>query len=263
MLSRGQTIQIFRSLLRRRDYRVTPNERLVLVTTPSHRQAYQVVLAHVEKQLFAGQLHKGDQLPPERDLALTLGVSRSAVREALRVLQAQGLVASHPGPGRGTRLSDSQGEALGRLFRLHLALASTSISDLTETRIALERATATLAARNANPARLRAIERRLLAMESTLDLDAFNELDTEFHVEIARAANNPFIGNLTAAIRQALRAPIRAASLAMDDWQELRSDLVTQHRQIYETICSGDPERAATVMEAHIRTAYASLKLDD
>jgi DNA-binding FadR family transcriptional regulator len=222
-----------------------------------------VVLAHVEKQLLAGQLHNGDQLPPERDLALTLGVSRSAVREALRVLQAQGLVASHPGPGRGTRLSDFQGEALGRLFRLHLALASTSISDLTETRIALERATASLAARNATPVRLRAVERRMLAMESTFDLDAFNELDTEFHVEIARAANNPFIGNLTAAIRQALRGPIRAASLAMVDWQELRSDLVIQHRQIYETIHSGDAARAATVMEAHIRTAYAVLKLED
>ena len=99
-------------------------------------------------------------------------------------------------------------------------------------------------------------------MESTLDLDTFNELDTEFHVEIARAGNNPFIANLTAAIRQALRDPIRAASLAMDDWQELRADLVTQHRQIYETIRSGDHVRAATVMEAHIRTAYSVLKLD-
>lgn len=231
--------------------------------SPSHRQAHQVVLAHVEKQLLAGQLHNGDQLPPERDLALTLGVSRSAVREALRVLQAQGLVASHPGRGRGTRLSDFQGEALGRLFRLHLALASTSISDLTETRIALERATASLAARNATPDRLRAVELRILAMESTLDLDEFNELDTEFHVEIAQAANNTFIGNLTAAIRQALRAPIRAASLAMDDWQELRSDLVIQHRQIYETIRSGDAARAGTIMEAHIRTAYEVLKLED
>ena len=231
--------------------------------SPSHRQAHQVVLAHIEKQLLAGELHNGDQLPPERDLAATLGVSRSAVREALRVLQAQGLVASQPGPGRGTRLSDSQGEALGRLFRLHLALASTSISDLTETRIALERATAALAAHNAKPARLRAIERRLQAMEDTFDLDAFNELDTEFHVEIARAADNRFIGNLTAAIRQALRAPIRAASLALDDWQELRSDLVAQHRQVYETIRSGDAERAASVMEAHIRTAYAVLNLHD
>jgi DNA-binding FadR family transcriptional regulator len=235
---------------------------VIVTSSSSHRQAHQVVLAHVEQQLLAGQLHKGDQLPPERDLALTLGVSRSAVREALRVLQAQGLVASHPGPGRGTRLSDFQGEALGRLFRLHLALASTSISDLTETRIALERATATLAARNASPVRLRAVERRMLAMESTIDLDAFNVLDTEFHVEIARAANNPFIGNLTAAIRQALRAPIRSASLAMEDWQEVRSDLVTQHRQIYETIRSGDPARAATLMEAHIRTAYAVLRLE-
>jgi len=49
----------------------------------------------------------------------------------------------------------------------------------------------------------------------------------------------------------------------MDDWQELRSDLVAQHRQVYETIRSGDAERAASVMEAHIRTAYAVLNLHD
>ena len=49
----------------------------------------------------------------------------------------------------------------------------------------------------------------------------------------------------------------------MDDWQELRSDLVDQHRQIYESIRAGDSERAATVMETHIRTAYAVLKLHD
>lgn len=232
------------------------------VTTSQDRQAHQLVLDYVETELLEGRLRVGDQLPPERELAQQLGVGRGAVREAIRVLQAQGMVASQPGPGRGTRLSDTQSAALGRLFRLHLALASTSVSDLTDTRIALERSTAALAARNWDTPSLRRIERKLLAMEDTLDLDAFNELDTEFHVEIAGAARNPFIGDLTTAIREALRAPIRSASLAMSDWSDLRLDLNAQHRQIFDAIKKRDAMHAASLMEAHIRTAYTVLRLD-
>lgn len=226
------------------------------------RKAHQIALDYIENSLLDGSLRVGAQLPPERDLAARLGVSRGAVREAIRVLQAQGILESQPGPGRGTRTTAGQTKALGRLFRLHLALASTSLSDLTETRIALERSTAALAARHWEPASLRRLERMLLAMDEITDLDAFNALDTDFHVEIAVAARNPFIGNLTAAIREALRDPIRIASEAMTDWQELRLDLCRQHHQIYDAIASRQPELAASVMEAHIRTAYTVLRLD-
>jgi len=84
------------------------------------RKAHRIALDHIEASLLNGKYKVGAKLPPERDLARELGVSRGAVREAIRVLQAQGILESHPGPGRGTRIIAGHTEALGRLFRLHL-----------------------------------------------------------------------------------------------------------------------------------------------
>lgn len=226
------------------------------------RKAHQIALDYIENSLLDGSLPVGAQLPPERDLATHLGVSRGAVREAIRVLQAQGILESQPGPGRGTRTTAGQTKALGRLFRLHLALASTSLSDLTETRIALERSTAALAARHWELTALRGLERMLVMMDETTELDAFNVLDTDFHVKIAVIAHNSFIGDLTAAIREALRDPIRKASEAMSDWQRLRLDLCRQHHEVFDAIAKRDGEVAANLMEIHIRTAYTVLRLD-
>lgn len=132
---------------------------------------------------------------------------------------------------------------------------------LTETRIALERSTARMAAENSDDAGLRRIERVLLAMDTSTRLDAFNSLDSDFHVAIALASGNPFIATLTTAIREALSEPIRAASLAMSDWPSFRLDLMRQHHQIFAAIASGDGAGAAAAMEAHIRTAYTILQL--
>ena len=98
-------------------------------------------------------------------------------------------------------------------------------------------------------------------MDRETTLDEFNTLDTDFHVEIALTAHNPFIGDLSSAIRQAMRAPIRDAAWAVDDWQALRNTLCKQHRQIFEAIEKRDGDLAAALMEEHIRTAYQALKL--
>ena len=225
------------------------------------RKAHRIALDHIEASLLSGKYEVGAKLPPERDLAKELGVSRGAVREAIRVLQAQGILESHPGPGRGTRIIAGHTEALGRLFRLHLALSSTSAPDLTDARVALERSTVTLAARHWDDEALNRMGELVDRMDQDTALDSFNALDTEFHVEIAITARNPFIGDLTSAIREALRAPIRNASMAIDDWQALRDNLCTQHHGIFDAIEKRNGDLAATLMEEHIRTAYRALKL--
>lgn len=227
---------------------------------PSERpQAYQLVLDHIESGILEHRLKVGEQLPPERDLAAQLGVSRSAVREAMRVLQTQGLITSGTGPGRGTRIAPSQGDALGRIFRLHLTLSEDRIADLTEVRVALERASAALAAGLADDRATAELHSLLAAMAETREIETFNSLDTDFHVQIARAGSNLLIGDLTAAIREAAKEPLRAASLAMPNWQDFREHLHEQHRGILAAITARAPERASELMEAHIRDAYAAL----
>ena len=197
--------------------------------------------------------------PPERELAATLDVGRSAVREALRVLQAQGLISSSTGRSGGTWLTPTRGDALARIFRLHLAVAGSGISELTETRVALERSSAASAAEQATGADLAELAELTERMRATADVGAFTDLDTDFHVAIAHCANSGLVADLTVAVREAVREPIRAAQERMADWEGFRLRLIQEHELIHSAIAGRDPERAAAAMDAHIRAAYAVL----
>lgn len=221
--------------------------------------AYEVVLKHIEAGILAGTHHPGDQLPPERDLAAQLAVSRSAVREAMRVLQTQGLITSSTGPGRGTRIAPSRGDALARIFQLHLMLSDAGTADLTETRIALERSSAALAAQRTNARSVRKLRGLMTAMDDVEEVEEFNDLDTDFHVQIARAGQSELIADLTVGIRQAVREAIRTASLALPDWPEHRDQLRREHGEILMAIEDGDSVAAANLVEQHIRRAYVTL----
>lgn len=224
-------------------------------------RAHNVVLEFLETLIFSGELRVGSQLPPERDLAIRLGVSRGAVREAIRMLRAQGIVESAPGPGRGTRITAGHTGALGKLLKLHLAVASMSVPDLTETRIALERSAASLAAMRRDSEALLRLEDLLAGMDAEHERELYNQLDTQFHVEIAAIAQNLFVGDLTTSIREALGQPILVAEMGMPDWPGFRANLCEQHRAIFNAIAGGDGELAANKVEQHIRYAYDALDL--
>ena len=232
-----------------------------MVPTPESASphAYEVVLKHIEAGILSGTHRPGDQLPTERDLATGLGVSRSAVREAMRVLQTQGLITSRTGPGRGTRISPARGDALARIFQLHLSLSDAATADLTETRIALERSSAALAAQRAPPRSLRKLRAVVTAMDEAESVEDFNDLDTDFHVQIARAGQSDLTADLTVALRQAVQEMIRAASSALPDWSVHRAELLREHQAILAAIEAGEAATAASLIEQHIRRAYKDL----
>lgn len=226
---------------------------------PTGLRAYQLVLAHVEAGILDGTYRKGDLLPPERELAAQLNVGRSAVREAIRVLDTQGLITASTGRGGGTRLVPTQGDALARILRLHLAISGAGISELIETRVALERSSAAIAAREIDLLTLRDLTATATAMRDVNSIDEFSELDTAFHVHLARAVRHDLIADLTVAIREAVRQPIRTASELMEDWAAFRLTLIADHELVLEAIAAGDAEQAAAAMESHIRRSYKHL----
>jgi GntR family transcriptional regulator, transcriptional repressor for pyruvate dehydrogenase complex len=168
---------------------------------------YQLVVEAVEAQILTGALKVGDHLPPERELASLLGVSRPAVREGLRMLEAQGVLQTvGAGPGSATVVTALPSEALTRLLRLHLALSSFRATDVVEARVMLERRSAELAAQNGTPADFDRIRAALDRMDDlALPMETFNELDTEFHVSLADASDNQLVADMTRAIRGAVR----------------------------------------------------------
>jgi len=216
---------------------------------------YQLVVEAVEEQILTGSLKVGDHLPPERELAALLGASRPAVREGLRMLEAQGVLRTvGAGPGSATVITALPSEALTRLLRLHLALSSFRTTDVVEARVMLERRSAELAAQNASPAehdRMRAVLDRM--DDPTLSMEEFNELDTDFHVSIADASDNQLVADMTRAIRGAVRDALLEAFRARDDWASTAARLRVEHRAVYDAVVAGDPAQAADAVERHIR----------
>lgn len=219
---------------------------------------YQLVLSRIEEQLVSRSLRPGDKLPPERELATMLGASRPAVREALRVLQAQGILKSSVGTGAesGTVVMSAPSGALTHLLRVHLAVASFPLSDVVEARVMLERSSAISAVRG-GAIDAEELERILTAMErEDIRQDEFNDLDTRFHVAIAESGGNRLVADLTVAVRESSRTDIHTALTADPDWSEVRSVLRAEHREIAAALVAGDGPRAADLLEHHIQGFY-------
>jgi GntR family transcriptional repressor for pyruvate dehydrogenase complex len=220
---------------------------------------YELVLRRIEEQLLSRSLRPGDKLPPERELATLLGASRPAVREALRVLQAQGILRSSVGTGAdsGTIVMSAPSGALTRLLKVHLAVASFPLSDVVQARVMLERFSAIGAAANRSSATFDNIELILTRMDDPdIGLDRFNELDTDFHVAIAESGGNRLIADLTVAIRESIRTDIHKTLAAERDWPTVRARLRSEHRRIYGALRDADGPLTADLLEQHIVGFY-------
>jgi GntR family transcriptional regulator, transcriptional repressor for pyruvate dehydrogenase complex len=226
------------------------------------RQAYEQVLDRIEELIFKRELRDGDRLPAERDLAARLGVSRSAIREALRTLEAQGVIrsATGTGPDAGTIIAAMPSTALTRILRLHVALAKFPLKDVVETRVMLERGSAQLAAEERKHDDLMRMEMLLDKMDDDdVTRAVFNDLDTDFHVAIAEAGGNRLAADMTSAIRQALRHPLLAAFEASAEWPAIAGKLRAQHREIYLAIKDQNGIDAANRVEEHIRGFFETM----
>jgi len=222
-------------------------------------RTYELVLDRIEEQISAGRLRAGDRLPPERELAAALGVSRVAVREAMRVLQAMGLISQGTGSGRdaGTILTAAPAEALTRLIRMHVLVASVGSDDLVRARITLERESARLAADHAGLADLTHLGELLATMESPqVGVEEFNDADTAFHVAIARASGNALVAELTTALRNAMRATLLDLLRRAPDFAGTAARLGREHRAIHDALLAGEGVRAGDLVAAHIEGFY-------
>jgi GntR family transcriptional repressor for pyruvate dehydrogenase complex len=226
-------------------------------------RTHELVLESIEEQVLAGQLKAGDRLPPERELAPVLGVSRSALREALRVMETIGVLVASAGrgPDAGARIVQNPDSALGRLLRLHVALGSYSLEDVMEARVVLERSSFEAAARSASEEELAEAEAVLARMrEPGLEAAEFNDLDTRFHVHLARSSGNELISTLTSGVRESVRTLIlQAEEAAGEDWPETARALNAEHTELLRLVRAGEGARAADLVERHIRGFHGTL----
>lgn len=223
---------------------------------------YEVVLDYLTGEILQGHVAPGTRLPNERELASRLGASRSAVREAMKVLRAQGVIVTLPGAAGGTRVASEPGDAFGHMLKLHVALDTISNRELTHTRMVLERASAEVAAEQPDETALAELDGLVAQMIDTPAL-AFNDLDTAFHLTMARMGHNRLVRDLTVAIRETVTSLLLAAEHVAPEWDTLRDELTAEHRAIVEAIRAGDVDLAGRLSAEHIRHSHAALGLSE
>jgi GntR family transcriptional repressor for pyruvate dehydrogenase complex len=213
------------------------------------------VAALIHRRIVDGVLVAGERLPQERELAAELGVSRSALREAIRTLAGLGVLETRR--SSGTYVTALQpGDLLMGMGMAASVLSAESVTDLAELRRLLEPAAAGLAATRATPedlARLAALHEE---MERTGDPARFAELDAEFHRVVVAAAGN-----------QVLTAVFTA--LVLGDawrrmWEGLAGDPVPDrtrrdHADILVALQTGDSALAIAVEQAHTAATFRHL----
>jgi GntR family transcriptional regulator, transcriptional repressor for pyruvate dehydrogenase complex len=224
------------------------------------RRTYDALLQDIEADLRSGKITLGDRLPGERTLAENYGISRASVREAIRILDAMGVVRSSvgSGPTSGAIVISDPSAGLSSALRLHVASSRLPVEDIVQTRILLETWTAQAgAARTGGDEELEQAAQLLQAMDNPdLDRATFHELDARFHVALSSLAGNAVVATMMESLSGSIVGYVKGAMDAMEAWPDVLSVLRTQHHGIFEAVQARDGELAARLLREHIEWFY-------
>ena len=209
---------------------------------------YEQIVEQIEQRILKGELHVGDQLPPERDLGEQFGVSRTAVREAVKALRQKGLLETYP--GRGTFITNGTSQAMRHSLNLVVNLGRAHGSDdLVQVREILEPEIAALAAKHVTSEQLAAMDQAVAAMDGALDdAERFIEADLDFHLALAEATRNDVIPILIDSIVDLLRE--QRKSIFSTPGGPQRGQV--HHKRILKAVKQQDPNAARKAMHAHL-----------
>jgi|SRR5271165_5013713 len=214
---------------------------------------YEQIVQQIEDSILKGSLKPGDQLPAERDLAQSFGVSRTAVREAIKALREKGLVEAYS--GRGTFITNGTSQAVRQSMDLMVRIGQQEGSayegsvHLAELRQILEPEIAALAAVRIEEQLLITMREAVATMERSLhDPDSYIEADLDLHLALAEAAGNPLVLSLLDSIVGLLREQ-RIRIFQIDGGPE-RGQF--HHKRILAAIEERNPDKARAAMRDHL-----------
>jgi DNA-binding FadR family transcriptional regulator len=210
------------------------------------RNLHNQVVHELGRLIVSGELKAGQSFPREELLAEQMNVSRTALREAMKVLSAKGLIESRQ--KTGTRVRDPMywnqldAEVLG--WRCASMPTDSFVEKLVEMREIIEPAAAAAAARRRTPQQLTALKDAYQAMEAASDLDAWAKADLAFHECLLQAANNELMSSLFSVIETALDTYFRLSARNASNFNVA----LPQHLKIYEAVKGKQPEVARQTM---------------
>jgi GntR family transcriptional regulator, transcriptional repressor for pyruvate dehydrogenase complex len=225
--------------------------RIMFAGRSSSRSAQ--IVAWVRDTLFAKKLKPGDFLGTEKDLAARFGASRIVARDALRTLEALGIVEIRMGKGGGARIAQGNPRLFAEALAVQLDLTGVSAAEIMDAQRAIETLGAELAAENATAADIAKLRRLLQdAKEAIGDLDAFTRLSRDFHLAVAEASHNRVL-------------VVQLISLEHVSWPrrnvtatpKLAVHILDIHTRLADLIEMRDAAAARTLMDEHVKMIRA------
>jgi GntR family transcriptional regulator, transcriptional repressor for pyruvate dehydrogenase complex len=213
----------------------------------------QVIVDQIKVLIRDGKLTPGDRLPSERELCQRFGVSRVTVREALRVLEASGLLAIRVGAHGGAFLTTPSAERLGEGLADLISLSRMTAANVTEARFIVELGVLPLAVERATDEDVEALFAMVADAELALEGGTYNiEMSAAFHVRLAECTHNPAIEMLM----QSFHGPMRMSIEESHQAAPMGRQGVEEHRRLAEAVKKRDLEAARAIMGTHLdRTA--------
>ncbi len=218
----------------------------------------EAVARRILDRVTTGALRPGEALPPERELAVSLGVSRPSVREAIRGLAILGVVRTRQ--GGGASISELDADAILGPIQFFLSLEESNVRNLYDARSLIESDVARRAAENMDAAALDSLEEILAAQAGTIDDPiAFRQSDLAFHEALWEGSGNAYLKRIGESLNVIGLEFRKKASETRGVLEQSLKD----HHALVKAIRSRDPEAAARAAARHMQNVYRSTVAQD
>ncbi len=217
------------------------------------------VVTRLREMIQRGELNLGDRLPPERDLAKLLGVSRPTLRAGIRSLTTVGILQSRQGAGTFVTKAEESPTLDSNPLRMMAALHGFTTDEMFEARLALEMSISAFAAERINSEQMTQMAEEVAGMYASLDEpEQYLVHDMRFHQIVAAASNNRILTSLMNMVAKILfESRSKTVHRALD-----LKDSAEQHREIYRAIRAHNPEEARQAMRNHLLAAQRAQKME-
>lgn len=230
-------------------------EGMALLTPQLNRQPlYAQIADQMEREIVGGGL-EGGKLPSEQSLAEGYGVSRTIVREAMKLLSARGLV--HSSAGSGARITKPEAQDVSDVMSRIIRMDAIGYYSAFEVRGILEKAAVKRAAVHASPERLNEMESVLARLKDrNLSGEERLELDFSFHLLIARSSGNSLLAMLVEVMANIIKESMLAGILI----QGGIDDAIIRHQRILDALRTGDAPLAGQMMDEHLAQSLENME---
>jgi DNA-binding FadR family transcriptional regulator len=222
------------------------------ITPVSVPKAADVLAGILREKILEGQLAEGTDLPNERDLGVQSGLSRASVREALRILEGEGLIATRTGRNGGSAVLRPTSATIERSVGIFIRGHRIRLEAVLETRAAIEPSTARFAAVHRTDDDMAEIARchaKLIQASADGDVSAYVRANLDWHVQVVRASHNELLIAFISAVSQSVYL---ATDVEGFNSPEVRNAVIRAHQQVMEAIQARDGDAAARRMTRHV-----------